>query len=612
MIATPACITPTVHGLLNEQGMKLRLLALDYDGTIAENGELDAVVRSALIEACRADIRLVLATGRNLGDLRRLPCGLELFDAVVAENGAVLNFPATGRTMLLAEPPERIFLQELTRRNIPFLAGACLIEIRSQYAERVVAAIRELELPLVVAFNRERAMVLPEAVTKGKGLIAAAHTLRVSLHNAVAIGDAQNDHDLLRSCEIGIAVSWGSPSLHRAADEIVEGGSPAAVAAVIRSLISQPILHLNPDARRRPLYLGVRPSGEALSLAGLGRNVFIVGHPQSGKSRLTALLCEQLILQRYCVCLIDPEGTYGALESLPGVIVLNADDDGLPLDQIEMALRYPDVSVVVNLCKLSHHGKRAGVAALLQRIATLRWQTGMPHRVVVDEAHYFLRHPEVTGQLDLDHGEYVLISSRASELDPELLSSAEALLVTKESDATEAEELRRLAAPDWSPHAFAAMLLDLEMNEALLIPGARESSGDVVRFRIASRLTHEDRYKRHYLELAVSDSAAFVFTRDGVATGQRARTLKDLSKALSAENTDSVDHHLVSGDFSRWVQSTIGDERLAAEIRSIETDWQAGRIDRPCERIARLIHDSYDYLGAGQAKSAEETESSGR
>jgi len=69
--------------------MKFNLLALDYDGTIAADGELNPEVRSALIEARRKEITLILATGRILGDLQRLPCSLELFDAVVAENGAV-------------------------------------------------------------------------------------------------------------------------------------------------------------------------------------------------------------------------------------------------------------------------------------------------------------------------------------------------------------------------------------------------------------------------------------------------------------------------------------------------------------------------------------------
>jgi len=592
--------------------MKLRLLALDYDGTIAQNGELDAGVRSALIEACRQDITLVLVTGRIFGDLRRLPCGLELFDAVVAENGAVLNFPGTGRTMLLAEPPGRMFLQELTQRNIPFLAGACLIELRSEHAERAIAVIRDLELPLVIAFNRERAMVLPEAVSKGTGLAMAARTLGISLHNAIAIGDAQNDHDLLRSCEIGIAVGWGSHALQRAADEIVDGGSPAALAAVIRLLVCQPMLHLQPGARPRFLYLGVGTSGEAISLAGLGQNILIVGHSGSDRSRLTALLCEQLILQRYSVCVIDPEGIYRTLENLPGVIALNAEDDGLPLNQIELALRDPNVSVVVSLSKLSYDRKRAAVAVLLQCIAKLRWRTGLPHRVVVDEAHYFLRDPAVTGSLGLDHGEYFLICDRASELDPELLISAEALLVTKESDRAEAEALRKLVAPRWSPDAWAAMLRDLETSEALLLPVLVGSKQDLRRVRIASRLMRQVRHKYQYLELAVSDSAAFVFTRDGVPTGQRARTLKDLSEALSAENAYGFYQHLAREDFSRWVEGSFGDARLAAEIRSIETAWRAGRTDRPCEQIARLICDRYAALGPDRAEPADETGSLGR
>ncbi|HBZ71311.1 MAG TPA: hypothetical protein DEP35_16910 [Deltaproteobacteria bacterium] len=573
--------------------MKLKLLALDYDRTIAENGQLDRGVRSALIEARRKDITLVLATGRILGDLQRLPCGLELFDAVVAENGAVLNFPDTGRTIVLAEPPEQIFVQELTRRNIPFLAGTCLIELRSEYAEPAFAVIRELELPLAVAFNRERAMVLPEAVSKGTGLFAAARALRISLHNAVAIGDAQNDHDMLRACEIGIAVSWGSLALHRTADEILQGGGPTAVAALIQNLVSQPMLHLKPNGQRRPLYLGVRPGGDAFALAGLGRNVLIVGDPQSGKSWLTGLLCEQLILQRYCVCVIDPEGDYGPLESLPGVIVLNADENGLSLDQVELTLRYPDVSVVVDLCKLPHDAKRAGVAALLERIASLRRRTGLPHRIVVDEAHYFLNDPKVTGELDLDQGGYFLISYRASELHPEVLASAEALLVTRESDSAEAEALRKLVAPEWSPGDWAATLRELEMNEVLLLPGARESKSDVVRVRMAGRLTPHVRHKHKYLEVRVSDDLAFVFARDGVPTGQRAGTLKDLTEVLSAGDPHGFDQHLANGDFSRWVQEIICDAELAAEIRSIEMDWRAGRTDRPCERVARLIRERY-------------------
>jgi hypothetical protein len=48
----------------------------------------------------------------------------------------------------------------------------------------------------------------------------------------------------------------------------------------------------------------------------------VVGDPNSGKSWIAGLLSEQLILHRYSLCVIDPEGEYSGLEVLPGVVVL--------------------------------------------------------------------------------------------------------------------------------------------------------------------------------------------------------------------------------------------------------------------------------------------------
>ena len=37
-------------------------------------------------------------------------------------------------------------------------------------------------------------------------------------------------------------------------------------------------------------------------------------------------MCEQLILQGYSMCIIDPEGDYQTLDRLPGVVTLGGDD----------------------------------------------------------------------------------------------------------------------------------------------------------------------------------------------------------------------------------------------------------------------------------------------
>ena len=77
--------------------MKLAAIALDYDGTIAIDGAFDASARDAIGAARRHGIAVVLVTGRRLSDLQRVAGDLHCFDAVVCENGAVLEFPASGR-----------------------------------------------------------------------------------------------------------------------------------------------------------------------------------------------------------------------------------------------------------------------------------------------------------------------------------------------------------------------------------------------------------------------------------------------------------------------------------------------------------------------------------
>jgi hydroxymethylpyrimidine pyrophosphatase-like HAD family hydrolase len=205
--------------------MKFSVLALDYDGTIARDGALDPDVRAAIAEVRSRGIAVVLVTGRILEELRQMTGGFRFVDAVVAENGAVLAF-SNENSRLIGHPASPIFLEELRRRGIEFKAGQCVVETDAAWATQVLAVIRELELPLTLVFNRGRLMMLPQAISKGTGLREALTILRLSPHNAIAIGDAENDHDLLAVCEFGVAVAWGSRVLQASADEVLPGDGP--------------------------------------------------------------------------------------------------------------------------------------------------------------------------------------------------------------------------------------------------------------------------------------------------------------------------------------------------------------------------------------------------
>ena len=203
--------------------MKLSAFVLDYDGTIADDGVLVPEVRAAIGSVRRRGIVAVLATGRQLDDLRRVSADLGCFDAIVAENGAVLHFPCSGQHAVLAHPPSAEFLEALRQRGVYFTTGECVVEADASTAPAMLDAVRTLELPLTLLFNRGRLMVLPVAVAKSTGLRQALRALRISVHNTVGIGDAENDHDLLDVCEVGAAVAWGSPALKKVADEVIPG-----------------------------------------------------------------------------------------------------------------------------------------------------------------------------------------------------------------------------------------------------------------------------------------------------------------------------------------------------------------------------------------------------
>jgi hydroxymethylpyrimidine pyrophosphatase-like HAD family hydrolase len=572
--------------------MKLAALALDYDGTIAVDGVLDPEVRRAIAAARQHGIVVVLVTGRRLADLGRVAGDLTCFDVVVGENGAVLHFPASGRHVVIGHPPDQTFVENLRHRGVQVDVGETVVETDAAAACAALDVLRRLEQPLVLAFNRGRLMVLPQAVSKSTGLRHALTALRVSIHNAVGIGDAENDHDLLDACEVGVAVAWGSAALRAVADEVIPGSGPADVAAYIDRIIRQPRLSAAQMGRRR-LVLGRQHDGETVSLAVRGRTMLIAGEPGTGKSWLAGLLCEQLILQEYCLCIIDPEGDYRSLETLPGVITLGGDDPPPSPRELIKAFRHPDVSVIVDLSKLSHRDKNEYLDTLLPLLVTLRRRTGLPHKILLDEAHYFLGGPDASRLIDPELAGYILVTYRVSGLARSIQTSCDSVvIVTRETDPCEADTLMAMCHP-LPPPIARSIFTDLASNEAALLPGAEESQGRVLRFQLAPRLTLHVRHQSKYLDMPVLEAQAFVFTDNG-RPGPRARTLKDFIGLLAALQPERLHAHLVRHDFSRWLADVFRDHPLAAHVRELEARIETEDTRDIAADIAQSVRARYE------------------
>jgi hydroxymethylpyrimidine pyrophosphatase-like HAD family hydrolase len=579
-----------------EVAVKFGVLALDYDGTIAQDGVLCPDVKVAIAEARARGIVVILVTGRILSDLRSVAGDLNFVDAVVAENGAILAFP-NGEPRILGHPPPQIFFDELRRRGVVFKSGQCVVEADASLGPTILAVIRELQLPLVLLFNRSRLMVLPQAISKGTGLRDVLHILRLSPHNAIAIGDAENDHDLLAQCELAAAVGWGSTMLKAEADEVVSGDGPSAVASYIRRAATQTKLPTGRLGRHR-LTVGIEQDGRPLTSDIRGRNILIVGETQSGKSWATGLLCEQMIVQGYSLCVIDPEGDYGGLESLPGVVVLQAADQPSEMTDVARALQHFDLSVVVDLSCVHLQEKVEYLKALLPMLASLRRKTGLPHRIVVDEAHYFLHETNINQLLDMELGAYTIVTYRPSDLHHDVRDAIDVVLAKRLTDVHEVETLLAMAKNRNVYRGTTAILSQLSTDEAVV--ATKEAEGDIRRFKLLARLTTHVRHREKYFDFDVVPGQEFVFTENGKPIGSPARSLKQFSALLQDCQMSCVGEHASRGDFSRWVANVFYDHSLASDIRKIEQRYRLGHLGDVRQPIAAIILARYASSPDGQ------------
>jgi HAD superfamily hydrolase (TIGR01484 family) len=149
-------------------------LASDYDGTLAEDGNVNSSTLAALDQLKTFGKRLILVTGRELPSLRDCFEGLNRFDFVVAENGALLYDPATGEERLISAPPPEQFVAALRAKNVnPLSVGRGIVATWTPNEMIVLNTIRELGLDWQVIFNKGAVMCLAPGVNKATGLQAA-------------------------------------------------------------------------------------------------------------------------------------------------------------------------------------------------------------------------------------------------------------------------------------------------------------------------------------------------------------------------------------------------------------------------------------------------------
>lgn len=230
---------------------RFQALATDYDGTLATHGSVDPQAIAALKKLRDSGRALLLVTGRELPDLKRVFPYLDLFDRIVAENGALLYRPATRGEKLLCAPAADSFVDRLREMGVsPLSVGRAVVATTNDNTVTVQSVVNEMNLDLTITLNKGSMMVLPSGVDKRFGLSHALAELAIEPGSVVAIGDAENDHSFLSACGFGVAVANALPELKRCADMVTVGTHGAGVAEVIEHLLADDLASVDNRATR--------------------------------------------------------------------------------------------------------------------------------------------------------------------------------------------------------------------------------------------------------------------------------------------------------------------------------------------------------------------------
>lgn len=577
--------------------MRYLALCTDYDGTIATHGIVDEPTIDALTRLRESGRKLIMVTGREIGDLISVFPRLDLFELVVAENGALLYQPSTREHKPLGDPPLPAFVAALQARGVtPLSVGKTIVATFQPHEQTVLEVIRDLGLELQVIFNKGAVMVLPSGVNKASGLQAALAQLNLSVHNTVGVGDAENDHAFLGICECSVAVANALPAVKERADFVTQATHGRGVTQLIEEMMNDDLASREPSLVRHHILLGATADGAPVHFSPYGVNALIVGTSGGGKSTVAAGLVERLQTRGYSFCIIDPEGDY---DNVDAAVVLGGAEHPPEIEECLQLLCKPERNAVINLMGVKFNDRPWFFMTLFARIRDLRARTGRPHWLIVDEAHHVM--PSSWQPTDLTLPEklegVLLVSVTPALLAKSLLRAIDTIVMLGDQprqmlhEFTQANKLANIESP----------VDRLEPGEALL--WSKSAAAAPLPLKLEPSKTERRRHLRKYAEGELPEERSFFFRGPEGKLKLRAPNLIAFMELGDGVDDDTWRFHLRRHEVSRWLREAIKDDDLADKVAAVE-DEDAEDASASRKQVRELIEAVYTLPATPPASTA--------
>jgi len=215
-------------------------------------------------------------------------------------------------------------------------------------------------------------------------------------------------------------------------------------------------------------------------------------------------------------------------------------------------------------------------------VASARSAGGLPHWLIVDEADHIApaEGSSAAELLRVGPESLLMITLSVDRLAPEARRSITAVA------STDQEAFRRALLTlkaDGAPLGRIPEIAGgtLARGEALLTRVGRSTAP--VRFRVGRREVQHRRHVRKYAEGELPADRSFFFRGPKAEMNLRAANLKRFCELAEGVDEATWSHHLMQGEYSKWLRNEIKDGELADEVAAIE------RAGRPADARRRIL-----------------------
>jgi hypothetical protein len=413
--------------------------------------------------------------------------------------------------------------------------------------------IKELGLERQVIFNKGAVMILPSGINKASGLKSLLNKLHYSVHNTVAIGDAENDGTMLELVECGVAVSNALPSVKSIADFTTRADYGEGVIELADKLMNDDLIKISPKLSKHFLELGNGKDDSLFSINPYRSGILLSGVSGGGKTTFTLAIVESLILKSYQFCLIDPEGDYLNLE---GAQVIGNEKSIPPVEELIALLNEPEQNLVLCILSVPLKERPAFFTKFLAAFSKLRRDSGHPHWLLLDEAHHLIpvESGRETSPIPEDFYNFILISTSPDQLSAKVLSKIGMVMVVGRNTAYPIKQICKVLQKD------VPSIPDVSDGEMCVWDMENGTAPMTIRYFLPQKLLK--RHKRKYAE-GNMDSNSLVFTGVGNKMNLVAPNLMMFKHIAEGIDVDSWLFHLRRKDFSNWFRDKVHDENLA-------------------------------------------------